>query len=133
MHRQATPQPGLMVGDPGHRYARQASVTEARKVASRFTKPEPCRRPRTPNPRVLLWADELPEQQSSHHGPVGDGAEVWSARARPVVFDQGGSLPAVARTTANRPSRSPVDTLGVTSERRKCTSRCPVEEASAGR
>jgi hypothetical protein len=35
-------------------------------------------RGRGSGPKVLLWANELPEQQSSAHGPVGDeGQQIW--------------------------------------------------------
>jgi hypothetical protein len=33
------------------------------------TKTEPCRRARTPDPKVLLWSDGLPEHQSTHCTP----------------------------------------------------------------
>jgi hypothetical protein len=45
-------------------------------LTSAITKTEPRRRARTPCRRILLCADQLPEQQSSQHGRVGDGAEV---------------------------------------------------------
>lgn len=63
--------------------------------ASGFTKPQMCRRARTPGRRVLLWADELSRQQSSHCSPCGDipGASCelhgrgWESLAADVVPD----------------------------------------------
>jgi hypothetical protein len=70
---------------------RRSGTASGAEHTSAITKPKPCRRPRTPNPRVLLWADELPEQQSSHHGPVGDEPAVSPATRRRLVAFQLGS------------------------------------------
>ena len=45
-------------------------------ISAASTNPELCRGARPPRRTVLLLADEIPEQQSSHHSPVGDKPEV---------------------------------------------------------
>ena len=57
-----------------------------------FTNPELYCRARTAGRRVPLWADELPGQQWGHCSPVGDDAEVSSARERLLLLDLCGRL-----------------------------------------
>jgi len=64
--------------------------------------------------RVPLLADELPEQQSSHHSPLGDEAEAVSDRDRSVLagcdrLEE--SMQVAALTQDDRVSFEPTDLL----------------------
>jgi hypothetical protein len=49
--------------------------------------PQLCRRARTPSRKVPLWADDLPEQQSGHHGSVGDNDNAALGQLAVVASD----------------------------------------------
>lgn len=66
---------GRLVRDPrGLRHKKNPRPVSTATAAS--TKTEPRRQAQTPNPKVLLRVDELPEQQSSDHSPIGDEGEL---------------------------------------------------------
>jgi hypothetical protein len=76
--------PGRTAGQESLLLPRTKAIAVEATATSRFTKPRPCRRARTPGRRVPLLADELPEQESSHRSPVGDEPEA-SRRRRTSV------------------------------------------------
>ena len=53
------------------------------------TNPEQCRRARTPVRRILLWGDELREQQSSHRGAAGEEGEAPGPRSAGTCCTRG--------------------------------------------
>lgn len=58
-----------------------------------FTKAEPSGRTGSDLSALLHRISHRPERQPAAGFPIGDIGEVWSARARLLVFDQGGSVP----------------------------------------
>ena len=70
---------------PGFRNGLIGAVRKSWAKTAAATKTEPCRRARTPDPKVLLRLDELPAQQSSDHSPIGDKGKVAPAVLTAIV------------------------------------------------
>jgi len=75
------------VTDPGPATADTLTNGTHIEVASSFTKPESCHVLAGVATRLLLLIRGEPMQQHRAHGPVGDGAEVWSGRRKVLAID----------------------------------------------
>jgi hypothetical protein len=83
-------------------------VPSATRRSLLHTNPELCRRARMRGRRVPLWADELPEQQSSHRSPVGDEAEALADCSPERLLARRGLAPRRRGVALGRPCTRPL-------------------------